>query len=205
MESRELEVAGARVFTPEVFRDDRGLFVSPFQSEAFVRTTGRPLFPVAQTSCSFSRRGVVRGVHFTRTPPGMAKYVYCVRGKALDIVVDLRTGSPTFGRWDAVVLDPVDFRAVYFPVGVGHAFVALQDDTAMAYTLSLGYDPDNELVLSVFDPELALPLPGDIRRIVSERDRVAPTLAQARDAGLLPDYEECLKLEEALTAPRAGA
>jgi epimerase EvaD len=94
---------------------------------------------------------------------------------------------------------------VYFPVGVGHAFVALQDDTAMAYTLSLGYEPDNELALSVFDPELGLPLPGDIRPIVSERDRVALTLAQARDAGLLPDYEECLKLEDALTAPRAGA
>ncbi|MFC8870506.1 dTDP-4-dehydrorhamnose 3,5-epimerase family protein [Streptomyces sp. NPDC057148] len=205
MESRELQVAGAFVFSPEVFADDRGLFVSPFQSEAFVRATGRPLFGVSQTSCSRSRRGVVRGVHFTRTPPGTAKYVYCVQGQALDIVVDLRCGSPTFGRWDSAVLDPVHFRAVYFPVGVGHAFVALRDDTVMAYTLSGGYVPDNELALNVRDPELGLPLPEDIRPVLSERDQVAPSLAEARAAGLLPDYGDCLKIEESLAVPGGPA
>jgi epimerase EvaD len=141
-------------------------------------------------------------VHFTRTPPGTAKYVYCVQGRALDIVIDLREGSPTFGRWDTVVLDPEDCRAVYFPVGVGHAFVAQEDDTVMAYTLSRSYVPENELALSLFDPELGLPLPEDRPPLISERDRVAPTLAEVRAAGLLPDYEECLKIEDALTAPR---
>ncbi|WP_432117698.1 dTDP-4-dehydrorhamnose 3,5-epimerase family protein [Streptomyces sp. bgisy032] len=206
MEAKELGVTGAFVFTPEVFGDERGLFVSPFQGEAFARSTGRPLFPVSQLSCSRSREGVARGVHFTRTPPGTAKYVYCAGGRALDIVVDLREGSPTFGRSDTVVLDPVDCRAVYFPVGVGHAFVALEDDTVMAYTLSGGYVPENELALSLFDPELALPVPEGVRPVVSARDREAPTLAEVRAAGLLPGYEECRRIEDALTATRgAGA
>ncbi|MET7417151.1 dTDP-4-dehydrorhamnose 3,5-epimerase family protein [Streptomyces rubiginosohelvolus] len=198
MEAKELGVVGAHVFTPQVFADSRGAFVSPFQEEAFVRQTGHRLFPVEQISHSRSRRGVVRGVHFTRTPPGMAKYVYCPRGRALDIIVDLRRGSPTFGRHATVVLDPVDFRAVYFPVGLGHAFVALEDDTVMAYTLSLAYAPENELALSVYDRDLALPLPEDIEPVVSERDRVAQSLEQALESGMLPDYEQCLELDAQL-------
>ncbi|WP_089114105.1 dTDP-4-dehydrorhamnose 3,5-epimerase family protein [Streptomyces sp. SS07] len=198
MEAKELGVVGAHVFTPQVFADSRGAFVSPFQEEVFVRQTGHRLFPVEQISHSRSRRGVVRGVHFTRTPPGMAKYVYCPRGRALDIIVDLRRGSPTFGRHATVVLDPVDFRAVYFPVGLGHAFVALEDDTVMAYTLSLAYAPENELALSVYDPDLALPLPEDIEPVVSERDRVAQSLEQALESGVLPDYEQCLELDARL-------
>ncbi|WP_030720964.1 MULTISPECIES: dTDP-4-dehydrorhamnose 3,5-epimerase family protein [Streptomyces] len=198
MEAKELGVVGAHVFTPQVFADSRGAFVSPFQEEAFVRQTGHRLFPVEQISHSRSRRGVVRGVHFTRTPPGMAKYVYCPRGRALDIIVDLRRGSPTFGRHATVVLDPVDFRAVYFPVGLGHAFVALEDDTVMAYTLSLAYAPENELALSVYDPDLALSLPEDIEPVVSERDRVAQSLEQALESGVLPDYEQCLELDAKL-------
>ncbi|MBK3542062.1 dTDP-4-dehydrorhamnose 3,5-epimerase family protein [Streptomyces rubiginosohelvolus] len=198
MEAKELGVVGAHVFTPQVFADSRGAFVSPFQEEAFVRQTGHRLFPVEQISHSRSRRGVVRGVHFTRTPPGMAKYVYCPRGRALDIIVDLRRGSPTFGRHTTVVLDPVDFRAVYFPVGLGHAFVALEDDTVMAYTLSLAYAPENELALSVYDPDLALSLPEDIEPVVSERDRVAQSLEQALESGVLPDYEQCLELDARL-------
>jgi epimerase EvaD len=96
MESRRLSVDGAFVFTPRVFPDDRGLFVSPFQESAFVDAVGGPLFPVAQTNHSRSRRGVVRGIHYTVTPPGTAKYVYCPRGRSLDIVVDIRVGSPTY-------------------------------------------------------------------------------------------------------------
>ncbi|OEJ27993.1 dTDP-4-dehydrorhamnose 3,5-epimerase [Streptomyces agglomeratus] len=194
MDIRELAVEGAVEFTPRVFPDERGLFVSPFQEEAFEKAMGRPLFPVAQTNHSRSARGVVRGVHFTVTPPRTAKYVYCAQGSALDIVVDIRVGSPTYGRWDAVLLDPVHFRAMYFPVGVGHAFVALEDDTVMSYMLSSGYVAENELALSALDPELGLPVPADIVPVMSDRDRVAPTLAQAAAAGILPDYATCREL-----------
>ncbi|ARX88792.1 dTDP-4-dehydrorhamnose 3,5-epimerase [Streptomyces alboflavus] len=150
-------VRGAYAFTPTVFPDERGLFVAPYQRPAYTHAVGGPLFPVAQTGHSRSRRGVVRGVHYTRTPPGMATYVHCARGSALDLVVDLRVGSPTFGRWDCLVLDAETFCAVHLPVGVGHAFQALEDDTVMEYLLSGGYAADDEKAVSVTDPALALP------------------------------------------------
>jgi epimerase EvaD len=204
MHAKELAVAGAIEFTPTVFADDRGAFVSTFQEPVFVEAVGGPLFPVAQASLSVSRKDVVRGVHFCRTPPGCAKYVCCPRGRALDIVVDLRVGSPTFGRWDAVELGPGTGNAVYFPVGVGHAFVALEDDTMMSYLLSVSYVPENELAISPVDPELGLPIPGGITPVLSDRDRNALRLAEAAEQGLLPDYQESLAVEAAFPG-RSGA
>ncbi|QGV77509.1 dTDP-4-dehydrorhamnose 3,5-epimerase family protein [Streptomyces ficellus] len=195
MKARELAVEGAFAFTPEVFHDDRGMFLSPHQEEAFTQALGRPLFPVAQCSYSVSRRGVVRGVHYTATPPGMAKYAYCTRGAALDVVVDTRVGSPTFGTWDSVVLDTRECQAVLLPTGVGHLFVALEDDTAVSYLLSTAYAAEREHALSPLDPALGLPIPDDITPVLSERDRAAPTLAEAERAGLLPRYADCRALD----------
>jgi 5-epimerase len=198
LKARPLTVEGAFEFSPRVFPDDRGLFVSPFQEPAFVEATGGPLFPVAQTNHSKSKAGTVRGIHYTRTPPGSAKYVYCARGSAIDIVVDLRIGSPTFGAWDSSVLDPVDFRATYLPLGVGHAFIALEDDTVMSYLVSQSYVATDELAVSVLDTRLELPIPRDQTPILSERDRVAPDLATAASAGLLPSYSKCKEIEHAI-------
>ncbi|MFJ4101416.1 dTDP-4-dehydrorhamnose 3,5-epimerase family protein [Amycolatopsis japonica] len=205
MQARKLAVEGAIEFTPRVFPDDRGLFVSPFQEEAFAEAHGSPLFPVAQTNHSMSKRGVVRGIHYTVTPPGIAKYVYCARGRALDIVVDIRVGSPTFGKWDAVLMDQQDFRTMYFPVGVGHAFVALEDDTVMSYMLSAGYVVQNELALSALDPALGLPIGSEVEPILSDRDQVAITLAEAERQGLLPDYATSVELERQLTGVSLSA
>nr|WP_042188981.1 dTDP-4-dehydrorhamnose 3,5-epimerase family protein [Kibdelosporangium sp. MJ126-NF4]CEL18581.1 dTDP-4-dehydrorhamnose 3,5-epimerase [Kibdelosporangium sp. MJ126-NF4]CTQ98065.1 dTDP-4-dehydrorhamnose 3,5-epimerase (EC 5.1.3.13) [Kibdelosporangium sp. MJ126-NF4] len=195
MESQPLRVDGAFVFTPPVYRDDRGFILAPFQEGPFVDQIGYPLFPLAQTCFSRSRRGVVRGVHYTATPPGMAKFVYCAHGEILDVLVDLRVGSPTYGAWDSIVLDQSDFRAVYVPVGVGHAFVSLADDSVMHYMLSTGYSTDTELAISPTDPDLGLPLVIDADPILSERDAKAPTLAEAQRAGLLPHYDRCLEIE----------
>ncbi|KQX56324.1 MULTISPECIES: dTDP-4-dehydrorhamnose 3,5-epimerase [unclassified Streptomyces] len=198
MQSRQLAVEGAFEFRPKIFTDERGLFVSPFQETAAREALGHPLFPVAQTNHSVSRRGTIRGAHYTLTPPGIAKYVYCARGSALDIVIDVRVGSPTYGRSETVLLDQEDFRAVYFPVGVAHAFVALEDRTVMSYMLSGEYAPQNELALSVFDPVLGLSLPTDVEPVMSERDLAAPTLETAEKSGTLPDYRTCLEVERAL-------
>ncbi|MGW1219874.1 dTDP-4-dehydrorhamnose 3,5-epimerase family protein [Streptomyces californicus] len=198
MKVRNLSVAGAIEFTPEMYEDQRGSFTSPFQEAAFAKAVGHPRFPLAQVSHSRSRRGSLRGVHYTRTPPGMAKYVYCLSGRALDIVVDLRIGSPTFGRCDTTELDGESCRAVYVPVGVGHAFVALRDDTLMSYLMSGGYEPERELAVSALDPELALPLPPGLAPLLSDRDRTAPTLAEARSRGDLPDYRASAEAAEAL-------
>lgn len=200
MRARPLAVDGAFEFTPRSFPDERGRFLSPFQERAFAEATGHRGFPVAQTNHSHSRQGVLRGVHFTATPPGQAKYVYCPYGRSLDIVVDLRTGSPTFGRSDTVLLEPQYFRAVYLPVGVGHAFVALADHTLMTYLVTSSYAPDLELALDPTDPELKLPLPEGPELLMSERDRAAPTLAEAHDHGILPRYADCLALAEELHA-----
>ncbi|MEV5812213.1 dTDP-4-dehydrorhamnose 3,5-epimerase [Streptomyces sp. Alain-F2R5] len=191
MKARPLAVLGAVEFSPVSYPDDRGLFVSTFTEDGFGEAVGRPLFPVRQASVSVSGRGVVRGVHYTAVSPGTQKYVHCPRGTALDFVVDLRVGSPTFGAWDSVVLDARDFRAVYLPAGVGHAFVALEDDTVMSYLLSAGYVAAHELAVSVLDPELGLPLPDDIVPVLSERDRLAVTLAEAAERDMLPRFTHC--------------
>ena len=191
MEVRELKIPGAFEFTPRSFPDDRGVFVSPYQEEAFVKAVGHPL-RLAQTNHSRSRRGSVRGLHFADVPPGQAKYVYCPAGALLDIVVDVRAGSPTFGVWDVVRLDPVDFRAVYVPEGLGHAFVALEDDTVLSYLCSTPYNPPAEHGVSPVDPALDLPWPTDLDLLLSPKDRAAPTLAEAEAAGLLPVYPDCL-------------
>lgn len=205
MKARELAVTGAFEFTPLLYEDERGFFTSPFDEQVFVDAVGHPLFDLSQLSMSRSRRGVLRGVHYTATPPGRPKYAYCPRGRVFDVVIDLRVGSPTFGRHEALVLDQESPRAVYFPVGVGHLFVALEDDTAMCYLIGGGYVPEDELALAPFDPALGLSLPEDLEPVLSTRDKEAPTLAQALAADLLPRYADCLELERLAAERRALA
>ncbi|MGH3858706.1 dTDP-4-dehydrorhamnose 3,5-epimerase family protein [Actinokineospora sp.] len=190
MRARELKVIGAVEFSPRTFPDSRGVFVSPFQGDGFAEAVGHRL-TVAQTNHSRSRRGTIRGLHFSDVPPGQAKYVYCPQGALIDFVVDVRVGSPTYGVWDAVRLDPVDFRAVYVPEGVAHGFVSLEDDTVLSYLCSTGYNPGSEHGLNPLDPELALPWSVDDPTL-SGKDAAAPTLAEAAEAGLLPTYDACL-------------
>ncbi|MFR9732104.1 dTDP-4-dehydrorhamnose 3,5-epimerase family protein [Saccharopolyspora sp. MS10] len=201
MQVRSLEIPGVHEFTPKSFPDHRGLFAAPFQEAAFVSATGHPM-RLAQTNHSVSARDVIRGVHFSDVPPGQAKYVYCPRGSMIDVVVDVRTGSPTFGRWVAVRLDSVEYRALYVAEGLGHAFVALEDDTVMSYLCSTPFTPAAEHGINPLDPELGLPwaehLAGE--PVLSEKDSTAPTLAEAADRGLLPDYEACLRRYERLRA-----
>jgi dTDP-4-dehydrorhamnose 3,5-epimerase len=152
--------------------------------------TGFPL-AVAQANQSVSRRGTLRGVHFAAVPPGQAKYVYCPRGAVLDVVVDIRVGSPTFGAWDALRLDDVAKRAVYLSEGLGHAFMALEDDSTVTYLCSTGYDPGREFGINPVDPALDLPWPVDVEAVLSPKDAAAPSLAEAAEQGLLPTYAEC--------------
>ncbi|KAA8887615.1 dTDP-4-keto-6-deoxy-D-glucose epimerase [Nocardia colli] len=193
MRVRDLAVAGALAVDAPAFADDRGSFATPLDAEALAAELGRPLFPVAQGAMSRSRQGVFRGVHYTLPPPGRAKFVWCAHGRCLDIVLDVRVGSPTFGVHEVLELDGSAERGLYLPIGVAHAFLALEDDTVMTYLLSGGYIPENEYALDPRDPALGLDLRGAL--ILSERDTAAPTLAEAAERDLLPRYADCLALE----------
>jgi 5-epimerase len=192
---RELSIPDAYEIGTDVFPDDRGLFVNPFRGDVLAEATGHPL-RVVQTNHSASRRNVVRGVHFALLPPGQAKYVYVPRGSALDIVVDIRLGSPTYGQHEVVRLDDRELGAVYLAEGLGHCVVALEDDTVMSYLCSTGYAPEREKGIDPADPALALPLPAGA--LLSPRDTAAPSLAEAAEQGLLPTYEACRAFYAAL-------
>lgn len=194
MRTRALDIEGAVEFTAPVFEDSRGSFSSPFQEHHFEEQTGHPLFPVRQVSRNVSAEGVLRGIHYTATPPGMAKYVFCPQGAVQDFLVDLRVGSPWFGRWLTTELGEDSHRALYIPVGVGHAFRSLTEGSMVVYLMSQGYRPENERSVDALDPEIGLPV-ADSVPVRSERDEAAPTLAQALERGLLPDYEKARRLE----------
>jgi dTDP-4-dehydrorhamnose 3,5-epimerase len=197
MKVRELSVAGAFEMTPVRHGDDRGVFLEWFKDDPFAEAVGHRL-DLKQANISVSSKGTVRGVHFADVPPGQAKYVTCVAGAALDVAVDIRVGSPTYGRWDAVRLDDVDRRAIYLAEGIGHAFMALTDQTAIAYLCSEGYNPGHEHGVHPLDPDIGIDWPHDVKPLLSHRDAAAPGLAEARTAGLLPSYDECTAYYETL-------
>ena len=190
MQVDELKVPGAWSFTPRQFPDPRGVFLEWFKAGVLAEAVGHPL-TVEQANHSVSSRGTLRGVHFADVPPGQAKYVYCKRGAVLDVIVDLRVGSPTFGVSDAVQLDDQDRRGVYLSEGLGHAFLALTDDANVTYLCSEPYAPGREHGVHPLDPALDLPWPRDVEALLSDKDAAAPTLAEAQESGLLPDYAQC--------------
>jgi dTDP-4-dehydrorhamnose 3,5-epimerase len=187
---RELAVPGAWEITPQLHADTRGALYEWFTDTAFTEFAGHP-FDLQQANCSVSSAGVLRGLHFAQLPPSQAKYVTCLHGSVFDVVVDIRVGSPTFGRWDAVVLDDRDRRSVYLSEGLGHAFLALEDDSTVMYLCSTGYNPGREHTINALDPAIDIAWPAvDGEPILSERDRGAPTLEQVRAAGLLSTWDE---------------
>lgn len=185
-----LDVPGAVLFSPTQHADDRGVFLEWLRAEDLRAALGHEL-TLAQANLSVSARGVLRGVHLADVPPGQAKYVTCVRGAVLDVIVDLRVGSPAFGTNAAVRLDETDRRAVYLPEGVGHAFLSLVDGSTVTYLTSTGYDPGAEFAVHPLDPDLALPWPTDPAPLLSPRDAAAPSLALLREQGRLPSWTAC--------------
>jgi dTDP-4-dehydrorhamnose 3,5-epimerase len=197
VEVRELSVAGAFEVTPVQHADERGLFLEWFREDAFTQLTGAP-FHVAQANCSVSCAGTLRGIHFTETPPGQAKLVTCVQGAAFDVAVDLRVGSATYGQWDTVLIDDRERRATYLPTGFGHAFMALEDNTVVSYLCSSLHTPARDHGIHPLDLAIAVDWPtigrdgGDLTPRLSPKDAGAPTLAEVRDLGVLPTYDEAL-------------
>ncbi|HYY09905.1 MAG TPA: dTDP-4-dehydrorhamnose 3,5-epimerase [Kineosporiaceae bacterium] len=190
---RELAVPDAHLVVPVQHGDERGTFLEWLRADDLAEL-GHP-FEVAQANASVSRPGALRGIHYADVPPGQAKYVTCVRGAVLDVVVDLRVGSPAFGSWDAVRLDDRDRAALFVAEGLGHAFCALEPDTTVVYLCSDVYRPAAEHGVHPLDPALGIDwaghLPAGTTPVLSAKDAAAPTLAQALAAGALPSYEDC--------------
>ena len=193
---RALNVPGAWVVEPVVRQDDRGSFREWYRHDELAAAVGHPL-QLAQANCSVSHRGVLRGLHYTDVPPGQAKYVSCPAGAVFDVVVDVRVGSPTFGTWDAVRLDAETGAAVYLAEGLAHGFVALTEGATVTYLCSTVYQPQRDRGIDPFDPDLGIGWPSEVTPLLSEKDRAAPRLAAAAEAGLLPDYQACQSLYRA--------
>ena len=144
---------GAYEVVPAVHADGRGAFLEWFRADRFHEATGHA-FTLAQANASVSAAGTLRGVHFADLPPSQAKWVTCLHGAVLDVVVDIRVGSPTYGKWDAVRLDDAEHRAVYLSEGLGHAFMALEDASVVSYLCSAPYAPGREHGINPLDPRL---------------------------------------------------
>jgi len=216
MKIRQLAVPDAYEITPVQHADDRGVFLEWYRHDELSEAVGHPL-ALRQGNTSVSRRGSVRGIHFADLPSaeeagaaggtgyaGQAKYVTALRGAVLDFAVDIRVGSPTFGRWDSVLLDDVDRRAIYLAEGLGHCFVALTDEATVSYLVTEVYTPGREHGISPLDARVALTIPPEAGEpLLSAKDTAAPGLDEAAAAGLLPTWEAARAWYAALDA--AGA
>jgi dTDP-4-dehydrorhamnose 3,5-epimerase len=189
MKIRPLAIDGAYEITPQQHHDSRGAFLEWYRFDALAAAVGHPL-DLVQANLSTSARDVIRGIHFADVPPGQAKYVTCVTGAVLDVVVDVRVGSPSFGAWEGVRLDDEERRAVYLTEGLGHAFCALTENATVAYLCSATYRPGHEHGIDPLDPELGITWPTE-RPVLSIKDAEAPSLARANAAGLLPKWDTC--------------
>lgn len=174
MRATPTPLAGALVIEPVVFGDERGFFQETFRADVLQELGVRETW--VQDNHSRSVKGVLRGMHFS-LGAGQAKLVRCARGAIWDVAVDIRPGSPTFGRWNAVTLDDVDHRQIYLPVGFAHGFIVLSDVADVVYRCSSYYDGALERGFAWDDPEVGIAWPAE-PTAVSDRDRTAPSLAE---------------------------
>jgi dTDP-4-dehydrorhamnose 3,5-epimerase len=169
---------GVLLLEPAVHGDDRGFFVETFRANVWGELGIDVEF--VQDNHSRSRRGTLRGMHF-QTEPGQGKLVRCPRGAIFDVAVDLRRGSPTYGRWEGHVLDDDRHRQLWVPVGFAHGFQVLSEVADVAYKLTSLYDPATEAGIAYDDPDVGIAWP-DLELLVSERDRSAPRLADVAES-----------------------
>lgn len=194
MQVTPLAISGAWLFEPSLHEDDRGVFLEWLRRDLLEQHVGHHL-ELHQANWSTSKAGAVRGVHFADIPPGQAKYIVCVRGAIVDVVVDVRIGSPTYGQWDSVLLDDQNKRAAYIAEGLGHGFMAMVEGTSVVYLCSAPYAPGRERGIHPLDPALDISWPETdpagqpLTPLLSPKDAVLPTLAEAAEQGVLPTFE----------------
>jgi dTDP-4-dehydrorhamnose 3,5-epimerase len=184
----ELTIAGAFLSSNKVHSDSRGYFREWFKGSELVKQ--RVDFKPVQANFSMSNRGALRGLHFSISEQGQDKLVSCMYGEVLDVIVDLRLGSPTYLSMAKVVLKAEMGDVLFIPSGVGHSFLAVSETAAVSYLTSSEYDVENEKTISPLDPELGIdwPILDGIEFSLSARDLAAPTLKEAKALGHLPKF-----------------
>ena len=173
----DTKLDGVVLIEPSVFGDERGFFVETFSRDAW-REMGVDV-EFVQHNHSRSSKGTLRGIHF-QTEPGQAKLIRCARGEIVDVAVDLRRGSPTFGQWEGFELSDDNMRSVYVPVGFAHGFCVLSETADFVYKCTSVYDAATERGFRFDDPEVGIEWP-DVELLYSERDRSAPLLSEIAD------------------------
>jgi dTDP-4-dehydrorhamnose 3,5-epimerase/NDP-hexose 3,5-(Or5-) epimerase len=196
MELRSLEVSelglpGAFLLSPRAVADEVVVRYEKFRQDDVEDVTGRP-FVIRYSDLSAARRLVLRGIHGSAGEGARARLFDCVKGSAVHVVVDLRVGSPDYGRHEVIWLDHRNTSGVFVSEGLGHAWLALEDDTVVACHSSRPHTPGSGYTVSALDPALALPWGLTEAPVMSDEDLAAPTAAEALAKELLPAYEDCL-------------
>jgi dTDP-4-dehydrorhamnose 3,5-epimerase len=186
MKLTPLGIDGAWLAESPVWSDDRGFFREWFKSEDIKNETGRD-FGIQQANISLSSRGTLRGIHYSNAPRGQAKWITCVAGSIKDVIVDIRPDSKSFGQWIEVELRGDSGNAVLISEGLGHGFLALQDNTTVAYLVSTPFSPTHEYEINPLDEKIAINWGMEISELkISDKDMNAPTLSVRLNQKLLP-------------------
>jgi dTDP-4-dehydrorhamnose 3,5-epimerase len=187
MKITPLKIKGVWLAESPVWRDDRGFFREWFKGEEIKNVTGRD-FEVEQANISLSSTGALRGIHYSTAPQGQAKWITCVSGSIQDVIIDIRPNSPTFGKWIDVELSGDFGNAIFISEGLGHAFLALQDNTSVAYLASSPFSPTNEFEINPLDERIGIKWGMDLSLLkISEKDKNAPNLSERLKNGELPN------------------
>jgi len=168
----------------EVHEDSRGNFRESFRRDKFRDISGLD-FEIQQSNCSVSSANVLRGIHFSNSKLGQAKWISCIKGEIVDYVIDLRMESQTFGKWKSVVLSAENAKSIIIGSGMGHAFVVVSQEAIVSYSLTSCYDPSTEMTITPFDKDLGIKWPVETP-ILSDRDVKGSTLSELIASEKLP-------------------
>jgi len=186
MKLTPLGIEGVWLAESPVWSDDRGFFREWFKSEDIKKETGRD-FGIEQANISLSSRGTLRGIHYSIAPRGQAKWITCVAGSIKDVIVDIRPDSKSLGQWIEVELRGDSGKAVLISEGLGHGFLALEDNTAVAYLVSTPFSPTHEYEINPLDEKIAINWGMEISELkISDKDSAAPSLSELKSRNLLP-------------------
>ena len=186
MKISPLGIEGVWVAESPIWSDDRGFFREWFKTADIEEATGRS-FGIEQANISRSSKGTLRGIHYSIAPRGQAKWITCVSGAIKDVIVDIRPESKTFGKWVDVELRGDSGNALFISEGLGHAFIALEDNTAVSYLVSTPFSPTHEFEINPLDENIGINWGMQLSELkISDKDKKAPTLQERLTEGKLP-------------------